>query len=89
MRERIKTLVYPVLFFGGILLVVAAAGGETAGTLTSIEGTSLMALGVAIACIPVPIEKIAEWRENKKAALSAEADQDGMEEINGIFNRRT
>ena len=79
MRERIKTLVYHVLVFGGILLVVAAAGGETAGTLSSLAGTSLMALGVAIACIPVPIEKIAEWRENKKAALSAEADQDGEE----------
>ena len=79
MTERIKSLIYPTLLFGGILLVVAAAGGETAGTLTSIEGTSLMALGTAIAYIPVAIEKIAEWRENKKAALSAEANQDGME----------
>ena len=91
MTERIKSLIYPVLFFGGILLAVAAAGGETAGTLTSIEGTSLMALGVAIACIPVPIEKILEWRENKKAALSAEADQDGeeREDANGTEHRKS
>ena len=79
MLERIKSLVYPILLFGGILLAVSAAGGETAGTLSSTAGTSLMALGVVIACIPVPIEKIAEWRKNKKAALSAEVDQDGTE----------
>ena len=74
-----KEFLYIALFFGGLLLAVAAEGGEAAGTLSSLAGTSLMALGAAIACIPVPIEKILEWRENKKAALSAEADQDGME----------
>lgn len=91
MNIKIKDCLYPVLIFGGILLAVAAAGGETAGTLTSIEGTSLMALGAVIAFIPVPIEKIAEWRENKKAALSAEADQDGMEreDANGTEHRKS
>ena len=91
MNIKIKDCLYPVLIFGGILLAVAAACGETAGTLTSIEGTSLMALGAVIAFIPVPIEKIAEWRENKKAALSAEADQDGMEreDENGTEHRKS
>lgn len=79
MLTKIKDRLYPILIIGGILLAVAAEGGEAAGTLSSVAGTSLIALGSGIACIPIAIEKIAEWWDNKIATLTVEADQSGEE----------
>ena len=63
MRTKLKPALCVASALAGIVLVMGAEGGEKAGSLSPIAGTSLLLLGLAMLAVPV----LVCWRADKAA----------------------
>lgn len=75
MRTKLKPALCVASALAGIVLVMGAEGGEKAGSLSPIAGTSLLVLGLAMMAVPV----LVCWLSDRAGAEDT-ADTDTTDE---------
>ena len=70
MRIKLKSALCAASVITGMMLTIGAEGGEKAGSLSPIAGTSLLVLGLAMLAVPVA----ACWLSDRAEDYTADTD---------------